>query len=163
MPIENLGRKHPTAADMQAIDQAIDNVYNLLAAYTLNLSSEERQRYGSINEQNKLFANKVRDLAQVSPELRSPDVDWNEFEADYQTRYFCDTRLMRLQQLTRTLSDLKIAHDYDNYQDALMDYDYTKYKSGTHAIGFTEKNSTLAQFFQRSAPKASDNTTTTDL
>lgn len=45
------------------------------------------------------------------------------------------------------LSDFKIVHDYDNYQDVLIDYDYSQYKANTKAPGFTEKVEELKQFF----------------
>jgi len=160
MSIENLGRKHFTPAQITAMDEALLSIESILATVSQNLSNEERQRYGSINEQNKLFADKIMDYYKVSPQLCSPDVDWVEFEADYNTRKFADTRMLRLENILKIISDLKIIHDYDNYQASLIDYDYAKYKSGTHTIGFTQKAKELRQFFpgrgSRSLKKSSD-------
>lgn len=154
MSLNNLGVYHLTPAQQQAIDDALTSIEANLTAVTQNLSNEERQRFGSINETNKLLVNKCREFQKTQVSLASPDVDWTEFEADYQDRVFADTRLDRLATLTRMLSDFKIVHDYDNYQDALTDYDYTKYKSSTKTPGFTEKVGELRQFFPNTTASA---------
>ena len=150
MPLTNLGRIHLTAAQKTAIDAALTALETQLIAVSLNLTAEERTKYGSVNETNKLLVSKTRDFYQTQPSLASPDVDWTEYEADFQDRVFADTRLDRLATITRYLSDFKIAHDYDNYKDALTDYDYCKYKAGTKAVGFSEKVEELKQFFPNS-------------
>ena len=147
MALNNLGVNHLTETQKQAIDAALNTIETNLLAVTQNLSAEERQKFGSVNETNKLFVNKDREYFQTQPNLASPDVDWVEFEADFQDRTFADTRLDRLATLTRMMSDFKIVHDFDNYQDGLTDYDYSKYKAGTKTPGFTEKVEELKQFF----------------
>jgi hypothetical protein len=158
MPISNFGQKHPNIDDQQKIDDGLALIEAVLLQLSTNLSDEERQRFGSINEQNKLFANKIMDYALVSPNLRSPDVDWVAFEADYNTRKFADTRLLRLENIAKMMSNLKIVHDYDNYQDSLTDYRYTQYKSGTNTPGFTEKAKEISQFFARTGITKKDET-----
>ena len=104
MPISNFGQKHPNIDDQQKIDDGLALIEAVLLQLSTNLSDEERQRFGSINEQNKLFANKIMDYALVSPNLRSPDVDWVAFEADYNTRKFADTRLLRIENIAKMMS-----------------------------------------------------------
>ena len=149
--ISNVGVNHRTPLQKTDRDNAVSVSEKSLMGITQNLSAEERQKYGSVNETNKLFVNKCREYQQTQTNLASPDVDWVEFEADFQDRTFADTRLDRLATLTRMLSDFKIVHDYDNYQDALIDYDYSKYKAGTKTPGFTEKVEELKQFFPNTA------------
>lgn len=147
MPINNLGKKHITAAQMTDFDKALADLLAIATTITTNLTDEERSRFGSINEKNKLFVNGILDYATTQPDLKSPDVDWTEFQADYDDRKFSDTRADKIENLLRMLTDFKIVHDYDNYQDSLTDYDYTKYKASTSAPGFTEKQAYLRQFF----------------
>ena len=147
MPINNLGKKHITAAQMTDFDKALADLLAIATTITTNLTDEERSRFGSINEKNKLFVNGVLDYATTQPDLKSPDVDWTEFQADYDDRKFADTRADKIENLLRMLTDFKIVHDYDNYQDSLTDYDYTKYKASTSAPGYTEKQAYLRQFF----------------
>ncbi|MBL7785256.1 MAG: hypothetical protein JNM36_05080 [Chitinophagales bacterium] len=155
MPINDLGNKHFSPQDMSQIDAHISAIEVIVATIAPNLTDEERQKYGSINEQNKLLVNKVHDYASVSPHLCSPDVNWAEFERDYQTRQFADTRLLRLENVMKMLKDTKIVHDYDNYRDTLVDYDHAKYKSGTNTPGYTEKTKELSQFFPRTGTASS--------
>ena len=147
MPINNLGKKHITAAQITDFDKALADLLAIVTTITTNLMDEERSRFGSINEKNKLFVNGVLDYATTQPNLKSPDVDWTEFQADYDDRKFADTRADKIENLLRMLTDFKILHDYDNYQDSLTDYDYTKYKASTSAPGYTEKQAYLRQFF----------------
>jgi hypothetical protein len=147
MPINNLGKKHITAAQITDFDKALADLLAIATNITTNLTDEERSRFGSINEKNKLFVNGVLDYATTQADLKSPDVDWTEFQADYDDRKFADTRADKIENLLRMLTDFKIVHDYDNYQDSLTDYDYTKYKASTSAPGYTEKQAYLRQFF----------------
>jgi len=54
------------------VTNALNNVIAALQPFTTNLTPEERQRYGSINEQNKLLVNKVADYHTSQPTLSSP-------------------------------------------------------------------------------------------
>lgn len=147
MPLNNLGRTHLTTAQKTSIDTALTSVETILLAIVPNFTEEERTRYGSVDEKNKLLVNSVRDYSQGQPDLASPDVNWVEYEADFQDRAFCDSREKRLTNIVKLLTDFKISHDYDNYKDALVDYDYCQYKARTNTPGFVEKAADLKQFF----------------
>ena len=47
------------------------------------------------------------------------------------------------------LNNNKILHDFDNYQAALTDYDFSKYKFNTKVAGYETKVNELSQFFNR--------------
>ena len=149
MPIENLGTKHLTAAQKTAIDDALTALTTALTSVSQNLTDEERSKYGSVNEQNKLFVNKVADYHSNQPTLQSSDVDWAEFDKDFADRQFADTRENTLRGILRMLTDFKIVHDFDNYQNGLTDYEYSQYKANTNATGFATKVTELKQFFPR--------------
>jgi hypothetical protein len=149
MPFHDLVQEHFQTTDVQAIDTAIDLLEKALTDKKRNLSPEERKRYGSINEANKLLVNKVYDYCKAQPDFCSPDVDWPEFEADFQDRSIVETRITRLRSLIEIMENIKILHDYDNFQNALVDYAYTQYKKDTTAGGFVSKYNELRQFFQR--------------
>ena len=150
MPFHDLSRDHLLPEEETAIDAAIMALEKALANKKRNLTPQERQRFGSVNESNKLFVNKVFDFSQTQQEMCSPDVDWAEFAADYRDRMFLETRLSRLRALLEIMENNKILHDFDNFQNALMDYAYTQYKKETDAPGFVNKYEALRQFFSRS-------------
>ncbi len=151
MPFHDLVQQHLQPEEINILDLSIDALEKALLNKKQNLSPEERKRYGSINETNKLFVNKVYDYCKAQPDYCSPDVDWPEFAADYNDRSVLETRITRLRSILETMENAKILHDYDNFQNALVDYSFTQYKKETTAGGFVTKYNELKQFFPRTA------------
>ena len=149
MPFENLSTVHYTTAQKTATLEAITALEVALASNFKNLTAEERRKYGSINEQNKLIVNKALAYRTNQPNLSSADVDWEEFQNDFDSRTFIEATITRLQAVLEGLNNNKILHDFDNYQAALTDYGYSQYKAGTKAAGFETKVTEMAQFFNR--------------
>ena len=151
MSITNLNNTHLTAAQLTDAQDALTQLETALQVINVNLSAEDRQKYGSINEQNKLFVNKVYDFNESQPTLSSPDVDWEEFNRDFTSRTNLEAIIARLDSLSTKLKNAKILHDYDNYQAALTDYAYTNYKAGTASPGFETKLNETKQFFGKTS------------
>lgn len=156
MPFTNFDSRHFTSAEKTAVNTALTSLETALQLKTANLSAEERQQYGSVNEQNKLIINKVKDFRDSQPALSSPDVDWTEFANDHDTRAYLQATIQRLQSLIDGMTNAKILHDWDNYQAALTDYDYAKYKISTNATGYQTKVSEIGQFFNRTGTNNTD-------
>ena len=147
MPFDNLNNVHFDATEKAAVAAALNALEAAFAGKLANLTAEERQKYGSVKERNKLFVNKVMDYHISQPNLSSPDVDWGEFKEDFASRQLLENAILRLQSLIQSMDNAKILHDYDNYGAALRDYDYTKYKASTNAPGYEVKANELKQFF----------------
>lgn len=159
MSISNLNNVHLTDEQITAINQAMEALEKALAPLQINLTPEARHRYGRVNEQNKLFINRVNDFASLQPQLKSPDVDWDEFARDYKSRTFLEGLINRLNSLSTRANNSKILHDFDNYQEALEDYAYTSYRAGSRGVGFEEKYKELKQFFTKTRKNVDKNTT----
>ena len=147
MPFYNISPNHLLPEEETAIDAAIDALEKALENKKRNLTPQERQRYGSVNETNKLLINKVFDFSRTQPDMCSPDVNWAEFAADHHDRTFFETRLTRLRTVMEIMENNKILYDFDNYQNALMEYSFTKYKKDTDKSGYATKYEALRQFF----------------
>ena len=160
MPFDNLNNQHYTVAEKTAATDAMTALETALAEKFRNLSPDERKRYGSINEQNKLIVNKALDYRNNQPALSSADVDWAEFQNDFDSRAFIQATIGRLQNIIDGLNNNKILHDFDNYQAALTDYGYSQYKAGTKAAGFETKVADMAQFFNRTGTTTTPSTET---
>ena len=158
MSFNNLDNRHFSATEKTAINTVLANLELALADKLANLSAAERQQYGSVNEQNKLIINKVKSFHDAQPTLSSPDIDWAEFNNDFDTREYLQAAIQRLQSLIDGLGNAKILHDYDNYQDSLTDYDFSKYKASTNAVGFQTKVAELSQFFSGRPSGSTDKT-----
>lgn len=159
MPLTNLNSAHLTEAQVTAAQNALTELENALAIITVQLTPEDRQKYGSINEQNKLLVNKVKDFRQSNPNLSVSDVDWDEFDKDFASRNVFESLINRLNALLIKLQGAKILHDYDNYQAALDDYAYTTYRAATGADGYENKYNELKQFFGRTTKNFNPPTT----
>lgn len=157
MPLTNLNSAHLSAAQVTAAKAAVAELENALSAVNVTLTSEERQRYGSINEQNKLLVNKVNDYHKSNPGLSVADVDWDEFERDLKSREVLDSLITSLEAMVTKLKNAKTLHDYDNYQAALSDYAYSGYRAGTGADGYETKFNEMKQFFVRSGKNTNSN------
>jgi hypothetical protein len=156
MALDNFGHDHFSLQEQQNIRGLLDGLVTALAPRIRALSDEERARYGSINEQNKLFVNKVADFRRTHPNLASPEIDWTEFDADHSSRAFLEDIATILSSLQHQVVSTKIPHDYDNYHAALTDYSYTQYLAGTNKPGASEKAKELKQFFPRTAQTPTD-------
>jgi len=148
MPFQDVIQNHIAPADIAQTSTLIGQLETLLQPKLRNLNEEENNTYGSINEQNKLFVNKVFDYRNSQPALSSPDVDWVEFSDDYDDRGFLEQTANRLMASAKTMIETKPLHEYDNYQNALIDYDYSQYKDRTQpGLGYDSKVAELKQFF----------------
>ncbi len=152
MPFTNFDSRHFTQPEKDNINDLFTQLEAALTPKSANLNPDERQQYGSINEQNKLFVNKVADYQASQPALSSPDVDWAEFTNDADSRAYLESLQNRLNGIKEGINNAKILHDFDNYQASLTDYDYTKYKMGTSTPGFETKYNELKQFFAQNNP-----------
>lgn len=148
--MKNIIQSKFTATDVTEIDSDISALKARFKGKTEILSAEERLRYGSVNEQNKLVVNKTRDFQQSNPELGAPNIDWDEFEADYQARIFIERWINAFQSMINDLKSTKIKHDYDNLQDSLNDYGYAQYQHGAGEDGYSAKVAEYKQFFTKS-------------
>lgn len=159
MGVSNLNNFHLTEEQKTAVNNALAKLEEALALLNINLTPEDRNRYGRVNEQNKLFINKTRDFAQTQPALKTPDVNWDEFEKDYQSRTFLEATINRLNALSTRCVNSKTLHDFDNYQDALADYSYTSFRAGSNAVGFEQKYAEQKQFFKKNKATAPETPT----
>lgn len=158
MALTNLNNTHLTAEQLAEAQAALASLETALAIITVNLTPEDRQKYGSINEQNKLLVNKVADYRKNQPALSASEIDWEEFGRDLTSRQNYEGFITRLESLITRLKSAKTLHDYDNYQAALTDYAYTAYKAGTASPGFEVKQNDLKQFFAKSSSLKTDET-----
>ena len=157
MSVNNLSNHHLTEPEITAILNALNDLERAMEPLNINLTPEDRNKYGRVDEQNKLFINKVHDFATQQTNLRTMDVDWDEFEKDFKSRAVLENIISRLNNLSIRANNSKIFHDFDNYQDALADYAYTQFRANSKIVGFEDKYNELRQFFAKSKRKQDKN------
>lgn len=150
MPIENLGKIHFSKQQIQDINKALTALTDTLAGMSVNLTAAEHQKYGRVKEKNKLLIDKVKNYHDNQPRLQSPEVDWKEFDLDYENRLQASQMLSKIKAIENQLINIKILGDYDNYTDALRDYQYAKYKNRfANESGYSKKIEDMIVFFPR--------------
>ncbi|HTN16281.1 MAG TPA: hypothetical protein VL092_01270 [Chitinophagaceae bacterium] len=149
MPTPKLIGTQLNSGQLSSILSQLSSIQNYLSTVSQNLTPEERQRYGSINEENKLLVGKVGDYRKTNAELSSPDIDWPNFEQSWASRSGFAQIETVCNGLIEICSDARILHDFYLYQNSLTDYDYSKYKAGstTGGLAYTSKVEALKQFF----------------
>ena len=136
-----------TQAELTQIDDALTAIENVLQGKTIHLTPEQRQTYGRIAEQNKLFVNKAKGYMEQYPQYVPNFIDKAEFDRDYTTRGQLETRFQRLSSVNEQLSDTKILLDHDNYHNSITFYRNIKYLSGENVPGTTFLHQDMQQFF----------------
>lgn len=154
MAFQDIIQSHFTPADQTQFNSLMAQLDALLAGRVRNLSEEENKKYGRVKNHYNLLVNKARDYYLSQPNLSSPDVDWVEFEADYFDRGFLENAAKRLEGVAKILLETKRLHDFDNYQNTLVDYHYSEYKDKSQlGLGYDSKVAELKQFFPSSGKK----------
>lgn len=149
MPISNLNNVHFTQPEMDAINKAWTEILAVIIPVSRNLSPEERIKYGSIAEKNKLVVLKTLEYHTNQPHLDCTDVNYTEVQADWTDRSFMAGFIAKMEEAKNICNNIRITHDYDAYQAARLDYDFTKYKMGTDpGAGWESKYNDLLLFFK---------------
>ena len=89
MALNNLWSLNFTETELTQIDQAISSLETLLQGKTVHLTPEQRQQYGRIAEQNKLFVNKAKSYMEQYPQFVPPFLDKAEFDKDHEVVSNC--------------------------------------------------------------------------
>jgi len=147
MALENLISVEFTNAELTKLDDAISIIESVLLGKTINLTPEQRQQYGSIAEQNKLFVNKAKGYMEQYRQYVPPFLDKVEYDKDYDARQQMESRMQRLNSLTEQFSDTKILLDFDNYHNSLTFYRNVKYLSSENVPGTNVIYDDMKQFF----------------
>ncbi|MCD0480661.1 hypothetical protein LPB90_19635 [Chryseobacterium sp. LC2016-29] len=152
MAFDNLISLTFSENDLATIDQAIQTIEGILSGKTINLTPEQRQQYGRIAEQNKLFVNKAKGYMEQYPQHVPGFLDKAEFDKDYAARQQIESRLQRLGSMTEQLSDTKVLLDHDNYHNAITFYRNVKFLSGENVPGTNVIYDDMKQFFVAATP-----------
>lgn len=147
MALNNLLSVTFTEAELTQIDNALTAIETVLQGKTIHLTPEQRQTYGRIAEQNKLFVNKAKGYMEQYPQHVPGFIDKAEFDRDYVTRAQLESRFQRLSSVNEQLSDTKILLDHDNYHNSIAFYRNIKYLSGENVPGTTFLYEDMQQFF----------------
>ncbi len=147
MAFENLISIQFTETELAQLDVAMASIAQVLRDKTINLTPEQRQQYGRIAEQNKLFVNKAKEYMEQNMQHVPAFIDKAEFDQDFQARTQIESRITQLQGLVEQLSDTKTLLDHDNYHNAITFYRNIRFLSQENVPGTTTLYEGMKQFF----------------
>ncbi len=159
MPLKDLISSPLTATEFTAVNAALDTLMTTLSPKAVNLTAEERQKYGSIGEQNKLIVQKIELQSNTYPNFKSPQVNWTEFANDLAMRKNLEIIQSKLEVLSNLVQNTKILYDKDNYDAALVQYNFIKYLADTQTPGADQLYIELQQFFNRTGTTTNNSNT----
>lgn len=116
-----------SAEEMESLNTHLSGLESVARMHAPNLTANDRQVYGSIQDANKLMVNKSLFYMEQNPDIVPKFVDINEFKRDYEARDTIEQAIRRLDAIKRKLEDTKILLDYDNYQDVMAFYRAVRY------------------------------------
>jgi hypothetical protein len=147
-----------TDAELATLRTYYNSFKAILVPKFINLEPEDRIKYGSINEKNKMIINKVRDYRDNMPGLSNPDINWVNFAKNATTRKNYMLVIDMINEINELCNDPRTMVDYVLYGDASRDYKFTKYKAeddGAGTGGYEQKYNDLKQFFTVGSTKTS--------
>lgn len=136
-----------TPEELEACNAGITALETFAGKHAPNLTADDRQAYGSINETNKLFVNKSKILMEQNPSMVPVFIDQEEYNRDLIAREEIEKLILKLDTIKRNLSDTKILLDHDNYHDALAFYRSVRYLAKEQQPGAIAIQEELKQYF----------------
>ena len=159
MSLPNMIVSHFDDQERHAIVALLEQLRQMLQPKLIRLTPEERQRFGSIGEENKKLVNKVRDLIDEDPSGLPEGFDLAEFQSDFKDRRVLEIVRSMMDTLLFEVESTKILHDYDNYQAALAYYNYQNYRMSIRAPLAEGRVEQMKGFFNRTRRPEAENST----
>ena len=161
MAIDNMISVDFSDQELNKIENALNEVLQVLSGKVINLTPEERKQYGSIGDKNKIFVDKCKAYMEQNIDTLPKTIDKHEFDKDYKARQQMEEPLRMVLRIAEMLSDTKILLDFDNYNGSISYYRYVKFLATQNTPGITSIYEDLRQHFERAAKgskaKAQDN------
>ena len=154
MAIDNMISVDFSDQELNKIENALNEVLQVLSGKVVNLTPEERTQYGSIGDKNKIFVDKCKAYMEQDPTTVPNTLDKREFDKDYKARQQMEEPLKKLSRITEMLMDTKILLDFDNYNGSLSYYRYVKFLATQNTPGITSIYADLSQHFQSMGKRA---------
>ena len=129
MPLNNMISLKFEEAETTAINEVLVVLANIMKGKSIALSPEDRQRFGSVGDNNKKIINKVKTYLDMYPEHIPSMFSKEEFIRDFESREVLENCIKQLKGILDQMVHTKIMLDYDNYNNALIYYRYFRFLS----------------------------------
>lgn len=150
MPKDNLVSATLTAADMQAVSEALATIRTKLP-FLVDLSPQDKRRLFKMGDGSRAFVEKALIAAQANPQVLPPAFDLAEYARDWALWAQIGTLTNNVTQLSELIDDTQTALGSDLMNAALAAYGYL---SEASVGGLEEIKADLGKRFTRSSSSA---------
>jgi hypothetical protein len=159
MALDNLISVSFTPAELAALDTAFTAIETTLQGKVINLTPDERRRYGSISNEMTPWMDKCRGYMAQLPGIVPNYIDQAELDADMQARRDLIPRLMRAKSILESIDDTAVLLGSDVLTNCLAFYRSVKAAAKANVPGSTTVHQDLAQQFHGRRSPAPPQTT----
>lgn len=135
MAIDNMISLKLTAEELKKLDDALTAIEEVVNNKFINLTPDERQLHGRVNNKTEDWIGKVRDYMEQNPALVLAHVDVQEYNEDLEARRQLMPRMRRMESLFHRFEDTGMLLGSDLYHNAITYYKGLKAASATDAPG----------------------------
>ena len=136
-----------TPDEVKTITKALITIESVLKEKVINLTPEERQQYGSINNNTENWIDKIEGYMNQKPDLVPFYLDKVAFEKDRKARKKIKPMLTRIASINESLDDTSKLLSADIYNAAIAYYRNIKLISVQNVPGTTTIYQDLAEQF----------------
>lgn len=133
--IDNLISVSFTQQELDDINQALTTIETVLQGKVINLTPEQRQLYGKLNNNTENWIDKVGDHMEQKPNLIPFYLNKQEFDRDRKTRNAMKPVLNRLASIVESVDDTSKLLSTDIYNAAIAYYRNIKLISMQNVAG----------------------------
>ena len=119
---QNIHRQAIPADVLEQIETKSREIKDLIAPYTIALTSSERRAIPKMGDKSMAFVEKAYQYFMEDPSLRPNFIDEADYTADYRDAMDLRVAATNIAQLNDTLSDLLLISGSEAYQSSLSMY-----------------------------------------
>lgn len=128
---------------------ALETLEDFFESFLLHLEPQEKKKLYWVGAHHKKVIDKTILYNKTSPELSSPDVNWEQLDHYTKLCKNLEEFQFRIKEISEGLQGRILTLNFDNYREALKDYSFSKYKakSSANKMEFLEKVDDISQHF----------------
>jgi len=153
MEFKNFNERNLNDEVAAAIKTALRTLEESAKDVVVDLTAKQRQKFGSVNEDNKKFINKAKAIYENKPDLfkgKETELGLDTFSEDHKRREDLEDVIIDIESLKLGLRSAKILFDKSNLDTAYAIYKYITLMLELNIPGYEKYYLELAQFFTKS-------------
>ena len=126
-----------TAEEQEKITTALNTIREVVEGKVINLTPEERQMYGRINDKTENWIEKIHYYMNENPQMVPFYINTEEFNKDVEARNTLMPYLKKMASISESVEDTGMLLSHDIYNTALSFYRHMKLVSNQNVPGTT--------------------------